>query len=246
MSSIASAKPLVTQGIDLTARETEIIRIIRILYATARRFVVIGGYAVNALTAHRFSVDCDLVISQKDLDFFETRLEAEGYKRGKIKHPKGAKDFKTVEFVKSIAGNKVKIQFFMNGMLCRQTMGKWSYTLISRGASVLKVIGGTDSTDSLVPSRELLLAMKLHSGRPTDLRDLVMLHERVAWNKVAHFANTGNIHQVLGQIDSATVTIAGAQFVNEVMAAFGSQSSLPPRIRETIKHLQEVKKLLEE
>jgi hypothetical protein len=201
---------------------------------------------VNALAAHRFSIDCDLVISQKNLGLFEARLETEGYKKGKIKHPKGTKDFKTVEFVKSIASNKVKVQFFMNGVLCRQTKGKWSYPLISKNSSVMKVIGVTDSTDSLVPIRELLFAMKLHSGRSTDLRDLVMLDERVAWNKVVDLARTGNRRKVIGQIDSAAATIAGTQFMNDLKAAFGSQPSLQSRIRAATKHLQEVKHALEE
>ena len=46
---------------DLTAREAEIIRILRELGQLRDRFVVIGGYAVSAHGPHRFSVDCDLV-----------------------------------------------------------------------------------------------------------------------------------------------------------------------------------------
>jgi len=50
---------------DLTAREAEIIRLLKILSSQAGKFVVVGGYAVNALASHRFSVDCDLVIAEK-------------------------------------------------------------------------------------------------------------------------------------------------------------------------------------
>ncbi|MBI2185236.1 MAG: hypothetical protein HYU39_09810 [Thaumarchaeota archaeon] len=50
----------------LTAREAEIIRILKAPGPHAGKFVVVGGYAVNALTSHRFSVDCDIVVSEKD------------------------------------------------------------------------------------------------------------------------------------------------------------------------------------
>jgi len=72
-----------SQAADLTARETEVIRILRALHSHSDRFVVIGGYAVSALSSHRFSVDCDVVISGKDLESIEQVLSDEGYRKAK-------------------------------------------------------------------------------------------------------------------------------------------------------------------
>ncbi len=64
---------------DLTAREAEIICILRALGPHVGKFVVVGGYAVNALTSHRFSVDCDMVVAEKDVKLFDDLLKKEGY-----------------------------------------------------------------------------------------------------------------------------------------------------------------------
>ena len=45
---------------DLQVREQEIFETLRKLRNC--NFVIIGGYAVNAYTLPRFSVDCDLVV----------------------------------------------------------------------------------------------------------------------------------------------------------------------------------------
>lgn len=52
-------------NIDLfSKREKEIFESLKVL--KDKRFVVIGGYAVNAYTLPRFSVDCDIVVNKKD------------------------------------------------------------------------------------------------------------------------------------------------------------------------------------
>ena len=48
-------------------REKEIIKTIRAMNEAELDFIVVGGYAVSALARHRFSVDCDIVISKRKL-----------------------------------------------------------------------------------------------------------------------------------------------------------------------------------
>src|SRR3990172_244482 len=140
---------------DLTAREAELIRIIKLLAAQKDRFVVIGGYAVNAITSHRFSVDCDLVTSRKNITAVETILRREGY-RGQKKQAEHA----TVEkFTKLIGGRRVSVDLFIDQLICRQTAGKWTYDLLRRNSFESDVVGLTDSARALVPRKELLIAM---------------------------------------------------------------------------------------
>src|SRR3989304_8387876 len=97
-----------THGADLTAREAEIIRVLKILSPHADRFVVIGGYAVNALAQHRFSVDCDIVIAEKDLGLFERILTGDGYGRDKPKRQfAGLYGAQVTEYTKLIGDRRV-------------------------------------------------------------------------------------------------------------------------------------------
>ncbi|NWG09388.1 MAG: hypothetical protein HXX80_03610, partial [Nitrososphaerales archaeon] len=152
-----------THVADLTAREAEIIRVLKILSSQTGKFIVVGGYAVNALASHRFSVDCDFVISEKDLSLFENILRQEGYKRRKTrKQFERVYGGKTREYIKLIEGRRVSVDLFVNDMVCRQTSGAWSYELIRQNSLESNIIGLTDSAVSLVPKRELLVAMKIH------------------------------------------------------------------------------------
>ena len=61
----------------LQLREKEIISLLKSL--NNFDFVVIGGYAVNAYTLPRFSVDCDIVLKKRN-DRIEKILKDQGYK----------------------------------------------------------------------------------------------------------------------------------------------------------------------
>ena len=62
-------------------RENEILKTIRVFADASLDFVVVGGYAVSGLGRHRFSVDLDVVIDEKDLDAFAKILEERGFER---------------------------------------------------------------------------------------------------------------------------------------------------------------------
>lgn len=62
-------------------REKEIFNIIKNLKKL--KFVVIGGYAVNAYVLPRFSVDCDIVIREDEIDKIALSLEKIGFKESK-------------------------------------------------------------------------------------------------------------------------------------------------------------------
>ena len=50
---------------EFVNRENEILRTLDSLVEEEVDFVVVGGYAVSGLGKHRFSVDCDIVISKE-------------------------------------------------------------------------------------------------------------------------------------------------------------------------------------
>src|SRR5256885_16575432 len=74
---------MMSQSGYLTSRETEIIRILRVLSEATDGFVVIGGYAVNAFGQHRFSIDCDLATNRDNVPVIDAILLGEGYGLGR-------------------------------------------------------------------------------------------------------------------------------------------------------------------
>ncbi len=234
-----------THETDLTAREAEVIRILKVLRSHSNKFVAIGGYAVSALGSHRFSVDCDVVVSEKELDSFERILAKEGYKEEKAYgRLKGIHRAKTVKYVKLIGGRMVSVDLYVNAVLCQDTGGEWSHELFEQNSEEANVVGVTDSTLSVVPKRELLIAMKLHPARDTDLRDIVMLGEEADWTAVANFASTGTKNKVIRQLDSAIRRIESKEFPSALRAEFGMRTDVTSIIRRIAEHLKTVKKLL--
>jgi hypothetical protein len=234
-----------SQEADLTAREAEVIRILRVLHSHSDKLVVIGGYAVSALAEHRFSVDCDIAISEKDLKSFEKVLTEEGYRKTKAsKVNKGIHGARTAKYVKLIGGRKVLVDLSINSVVCRETEGEWTYDLLLKNSSDSNVIGVTDSTMAHVPKKELLIAMKLHPARDADLRDVVMLGEGGDWKAVVGFANTGTKSRLISQLDSAMKRIGSNDFPSSLKAEFGLRTDVTPLILETLDNLKSVKKLL--
>jgi len=225
---------------DLTAREAELIRIIKLLAARKDRFVVIGGYAVNAITSYRFSVDCDLVVARKNIAAVQKILGKEGY-RGQKRQAEHA----TVEkFTKPIGGRRVSVDLFIDQVICRQTGGKWTYDFIRRNSFESDVVGLTDSARAFVPRKELLIAMKVHTARGADLRDIVMMSESADWKLVLRFADTGVRRRVILQVASAVESISTNQFSSALRAEFSLSADVTPLIKKCVQGLNIVKRLL--
>jgi hypothetical protein len=229
-----------SQAVDLLAREAEVIRILKVLSSESNKFVVIGGYAINALTSHRFSVDCDIVVDFKGMKEISTILDREGYKASKIeKQP--IYGVKMKRFLKPAGFSKVSVEVFPKEVSCRQTEGSWSYEQIIENSSKRTSVGLTDSAEAMVPKKELIMAMKIHAGRDTDLRDVTMLSERADWESIANFASCGDLDKVKVQIESALQIISKPQFASSLKAEFGLRSDVSPPIRRTIEGLKKVR-----
>lgn len=234
-----------SQKVDLTAREAEVIRILKVLAAKSSNFVVIGGYAINALTSHRFSVDCDIVTDSKGMKEIGSILDKEGYKALSRVKKQPIYGVRMKKYVKPIGAGKVSVEFFPKEVSCRQTDGTWGFELVMANASKMRVVGLTDSAEALVPQRELLMAMKIHAGRDTDMRDVAMLSERADWKAVGKFASCGDSDKVRKQVESAIATISKPEFASALKAEFGIRYDVSPIIRRTVDGLKQVRESFE-
>jgi len=207
----------------LTARETEIIRILRVLNEATDGFVVIGGYAVNAHGQHRFSADCELATNRDNVPLIDSTLLGEGYelRRSEVRPPIGV----TIrEYAKSVGGETASIELLVDTVVNTTTRGIWTYKFIRENSSEAIMVGTTDSTPSKVAQRNLLVAMKLHSGETQDFEDVVMLSERVDWKTVARCAACGSKQQLIDQIDYVIGEIPSAKFASELKSIFSMRS----------------------
>ena len=161
-------------------RENEILKTIRAFADAGLDFIVVSGYAVSGLGRHRFSVDLDVVIDEKDLDAFAKILEERGFERN-IERAGFDEVYggRFVSYVKRIDGLPVTADLLVGSLVCRATGASWSYEYIRRHSIATEVSGIELSAKCRVPEKELLIALKIHSGRRADLRDVVVLIEGV-------------------------------------------------------------------
>ncbi|MBW2982527.1 nucleotidyltransferase family protein [Candidatus Woesearchaeota archaeon] len=156
--------------VGLLEREQEVMRIINLFLDKKLDFVVVGGYAISTYKK-RFSIDLDIVVSEDDLKKFEKALEKEGYflhyeKEIALLYGENFKRFR-----KKMKNLPVDIDLLINGLVCRTTEGTWGIDYIKKHSVKRKL----SNSEFLTPERELLIAMKLHSGRLSDIRDVVAL-----------------------------------------------------------------------
>jgi hypothetical protein len=219
----------------LLEREKEIIRLLHVLSEEQSDFIVVGGYAI-ATYKKRFSVDIDLVIKEEDLQKFEKICQKEGYVAayGKDVHRLYGEKFK--RYVKTIKGFKVSIDFLINGLVSRSTDATWSFDYIKAHACK----GSVEGVEFAIPERELLIAMKLHSGRLGDIRDIVAIMpcEKNALKK--HLIK-GNLAKLRSNIERQEKVLHMPQFDDSFKGVFGIQAYNQRAVEETKKLIVECK-----
>lgn len=172
----------------LQLREKEIFEMLKELKNS--EFVIIGGYAVNAYTLPRFSIDCDIVISGKDqLKKTTTQLIKRGYKKVKDFDTKIPYHGEFFRYEKIIEKNiKVSIDIMLNEVLDRQSKATFGATWVIENSN-FRTLRGKTITENIqlrIVNLDALLVMKISSCRNTDIRDVFMLitkAENIKWIK---------------------------------------------------------------
>lgn len=206
------------------AREQEIFETLKGL--KGHDFVLIGGYAVNAYTLPRFSVDCDIVVRDGvEAAKIESALAGIGYKqeksRGNLQYGNFVRCEK--ELGKWI---RVSVDILIGEVLDRQTGVSFSAEWVFQNSSVRALHGKTITgrLDLKIIDVDALIVLKFVPARVTDIRDIFMLlplAENIGWvrgelksrvdfgqrfemvkEKVASEAFRNNLQGVYGLVDS--------------------------------------------
>ncbi len=223
-------------------RENEIIKIIRKL--SNLKIIVVGGYAVSARANHRFSVDCDIVIDKKDLKKITDILTKEGYEKSIIKDGFDAEYAgKFIRYIKKVDNLPISVDLLVNSLVSRTTNASWSFDYIFKNSSKALIAGIENSVECLIPSKELLLAFKIHSGRRTDLRDIIML-KGADWNIVKEHINRGDIGVLKKQTEVMIKELDNKNLVDSLKGVFELKEDVEKMIMNTQKNLVKISKRL--
>jgi hypothetical protein len=140
------------------------------------RYVLIGGYAVSAFEFPRFSVDLEIVISEKDLEEFSAILKEEGFSRmQETDHFAQAYEGRSVRFQKMVESLPVSVDLLVGMVQCRQTDAAYSFEYVWRnsGTMVVTGFGVRAAAEARVAGREMLVALKINAMRIADRRDII-------------------------------------------------------------------------
>jgi len=186
-------------------------------------FAIIGGYAVNAYTLPRFSVDCDIVIKD-ELEARKIRniLNKLDYKEV-IADEKLSYTGKFIRYEKKIDKNfKVSVDILIKEVFDRQSNCKFSAEWIFHN-SAIKQLRGKTITETLklrIINIDALIVMKFICARIPDIRDVFMLLPNVKnkeWIK-NELAQRYDFEKVFKKIKDK---VTSAQFRNDLQGVFG-------------------------
>lgn len=139
-------------------------------------FVVVGGYAINAYTLPRFSVDCDIVIKdRKTMLVIKKFLESKGFKeRAKAALPAYKGEFLSLATKRPLT---TAFDVLMGAVEDRNTGTLFPAELIFRHSSIRTIFGKGSPMriDTRVADAEMLFVMKAITCRKPDIRDVFML-----------------------------------------------------------------------
>ena len=161
----------------LQLREKEIFETLKKM--SKFNFVIIGGYAVNAYTLPRFSVDCDIVVKVKEeLKEIEATLVNFGYAKEENNKDKTSYYGDFLRLEKDLGDSiKVSIDILIKEVLDRQTNATFSTDWVFDNSEIITLRGKT-ITEELklrIINLDALFVLKFVSCRLTDIRDIFML-----------------------------------------------------------------------
>jgi len=217
---------------SLPDREQELLTTLDAINDADLPYVLVGGWAVTAFN-QRFSTDVDLVVPEAAVEEYESFLRNHDYDRTSEHDTSGIYEGRSIQYSKDV-GNPVSIELMVNALRCRQTDGEWSYRYLNQHAHPVTV-GRTVSVDTRIPERELFIAIKLHSGRFTDARDVVAAAADVDFDRVETHLHRGDPDAPSEQLGGISDQLADESFVDAFKGEF-QQQTVPEATIERVRN----------
>ena len=199
----------------LRKKENDIFDILQSFIDAKLNFIIVGGYAVSSYK-HRFSVDADIVIQHQDLEKFEIILKKQGFKQTMSRELENIYSSKFIRYDKDTAS----IDIMIDALASRQTNASFSYDLLLKNSSSRKIIGIEKEIQTIVPSREMLIITKIHSGRLTDFRDIAALAKDSDVDLIKKLLFVGDIKELNKTLKELNGVVNDSKFKDSFKGVF--------------------------
>lgn len=209
---------------SLQERQAELIDTHRAVQDEELPYVLVGGWAVSAFQT-RFTTDVDMVLPETELDAYDALLGELGYSKAFDNDVAKVYQGRIVRYEKSVGDNAVEFDALVGALRCRQTGAEWSYRYLHEH-SIVEPLEIAESLTARIPDPALLFALKLHSGRLADARDLVIVGSEADLDSIERHVHRGNPNQLAEQIEGVLTGLESDEFADSFKSVF-QQKELP-------------------
>jgi hypothetical protein len=220
---------------SFTNRGNALIELLEELDEDEFQHVLVGGYAVATFNA-RFSTDLDIVIAPDSEDAIVGFLEERGFEETDSHAKDWFYNTEVIEYEKRLAPQEpIGFDLLVNGLGCRQTEAQWSFGYLHDHSSEQEVSGGTVATTARVVNGSVLVAAKLHSGRESDLRDVLAVAEEIDLDTVTPHLHRGDEQALRAQLEGGLNILESEDLKHGFRSDFGASAVS----EETVESLRE-------
>jgi hypothetical protein len=205
-------------------RSDALIELLEELTQASHKYVLVGGYAVSAFNA-RFSTDLDIVVAPDSKAAFAEFLEQRGFEETDSHAKEWFYDTEVIEYEKRLTPQQpIGFDLLVNGLGCRQTEAQWSFDYLYDHSEQQEVSGGTVATTARVVDGAVLVAAKLHSGRETDLRDVLAVAEEIDLDAVTPHLRRGDDDALREQLERGLKILETDELKHGYRSDFGAST----------------------
>jgi len=182
-----------------------------------------------------------MIIQREDLDIFLQILKEEGYE--KYIERTGFDEVyggEFISYIKKIDNLPITIDLLVESLICRATKASWSFDYVNRYSVITDIAGIEISARCRIPEKELLIAFKIHSGRRTDVRDFVVLSEKVDTEKILMHTKRGDPSLLRPQLHEITRMLKDKKLVDSLKGVFSITYDVSKQIENAQKIIEEI------
>ena len=222
---------------SLPERQSELVDTHRAVQDAELPYVLVGGWAVSAFQT-RFTTDIDTVIPDTALDEYDSLLRDLGYEKQFEKDVSSEYEGRMIQYTKAVGENDIKFEALVDAMGCRQTDAEWSYRYLHE-YSTIESLDVAEDLDGRIPEPALLFAMKLHSGRKADTRDLVVISLHAEFDRIERHLHRGDPEKLDSQIEMVLERLQQDGFKDSFKGVFRQQELPVDAIDDLVLFLSE-------
>lgn len=221
---------------SLSERQAELVETHRNVHDADLPYVLVGGWAVSAFQT-RFTTDVDMVIPETALEEYDELLRDRDYTKEADDDVSNIYEGRMIQYEKPVGDYAVEFDALVGALRCRQTNAEWSYRYLHEH-SVVESLEVAEDLTARVPEPALLFALKLHSGRMADARDLLIVGANADYDRVENHLHRGDFEKLAERIQSILTVLEQDGFEDSFKGVFGQQNLPDADLEKLIQFLQ--------